>query len=158
MILVIDNYDSFVFNVARYIERAGGPTEVRRNDEIGQAGLALPAQETELVLTTSAPYAPTWLVESVDSASDAIVNAGGRVTSGPSDVPVGRLAVVALAVVLGLELFQLTGVPAAIGDAFTPARLVLGSTFVASDLVVGAAGVALMATTDAVLAGSRQGR
>jgi predicted enzyme related to lactoylglutathione lyase len=65
-----------------------------RNDEIGQAGLALPAQETELVLTTSAPYAPTWLVESVDSASDAIVNAGGRVRSGPSDVPVGRLAVV----------------------------------------------------------------
>ena len=65
-----------------------------RNDEIGQAGLALPAQETELVLTTSAPYAPTWLVESVDSASDAIVDAGGRVASGPSDVPVGRLAVV----------------------------------------------------------------
>jgi len=76
---------------------------------------------------------------------------------GPS-APVGRLAVVALAVVLGLELFQLTGVPAAIGDAFAPARLVLGSTFVASDLVVGAAGVALMATTDAVLAESRRGR
>jgi predicted enzyme related to lactoylglutathione lyase len=65
-----------------------------RNDEVGQAGLALQAQETELVLTTSAPYAPTWLVESVDSALDAIVNAGGRVKSGPSGVPVGRLAVV----------------------------------------------------------------
>ena len=65
-----------------------------RNDEMGQAGLALPAQETELVLTTSAPYAPTWLVESVGSALDAIINAGGRVVSGPSDVPVGRLAIV----------------------------------------------------------------
>lgn len=34
MILVIDNYDSFVFNVARYIERAGGRTEVVRNDAL----------------------------------------------------------------------------------------------------------------------------
>ena len=65
-----------------------------RNDDVGQAGLALPVQETELVLTTSAPYAPTWLVESVDSALAAIVKAGGQLKSGPSDVPVGRLAVV----------------------------------------------------------------
>lgn len=64
-----------------------------RNDDIGQAGLALAAQETELVLTTRAPYAPTWLVSSVDSALDAIVRAGGRTVSGPSDVPVGRLAI-----------------------------------------------------------------
>jgi catechol 2,3-dioxygenase-like lactoylglutathione lyase family enzyme len=65
-----------------------------RNDAVGQAGLALAAQETELVLTTSAPYAPTWLVESVDSAVDAMVDAGARLVDGPSDVPVGRLAVV----------------------------------------------------------------
>src|SRR5688572_24085682 len=65
-----------------------------RNDEVGQAGLALAAAHTELVLTTSAPYAPTWLVASVVSARDAIVDAGGRSVSGPSDVPVGRLAVV----------------------------------------------------------------
>ena len=65
-----------------------------RNDEVGQAGLALAAQETELVLTTSAPYAPTWLVESVDSAVESMINAGARLMNGPSDVPVGRLAVV----------------------------------------------------------------
>ena len=65
-----------------------------RNDEVGQAGLALAAAHTELVLTTSAPYAPTWLVTSVVSAQDAIVDAGGRSVSGPYDVPVGRLAVV----------------------------------------------------------------
>lgn len=69
-----------------------------------------------------------------------------------------RIALIALAVVLGVELLQLTGLPATIGDAFPPARLVLGSTFVASDLVVGAVGVALMATTDAVLAGPRASR
>ena len=34
MILVVDNYDSFVFNVARYLERLGGPTRVVRNDAI----------------------------------------------------------------------------------------------------------------------------
>lgn len=32
MILLIDNYDSFVFNLARYFERLGQPTEVVRND------------------------------------------------------------------------------------------------------------------------------
>ena len=64
-----------------------------RNDEVGQAGLALAAQETELVLTTTAPYAPTWLVSSVDSALNTIVTAGGRVVRGAFHVPVGRLAV-----------------------------------------------------------------
>jgi len=43
-----------------------------RNDDIGQAGLALRASSTELVLTTRAHYAPTWLVSSVDDAVDAI--------------------------------------------------------------------------------------
>lgn len=35
MILLIDNYDSFVFNLARYIERLGISTTVVRNDAIG---------------------------------------------------------------------------------------------------------------------------
>ena len=65
-----------------------------RNDEVGQAGLALSAPGTELVLTTSAPYAPTWLVGSAEDAVAVVVDAGGRLVSGPSDVPVGRLAVV----------------------------------------------------------------
>ncbi|MBI3838770.1 MAG: aminodeoxychorismate/anthranilate synthase component II [Planctomycetia bacterium] len=34
MILLIDNYDSFVFNLARYFERLGHPTRVVRNDAI----------------------------------------------------------------------------------------------------------------------------
>jgi predicted enzyme related to lactoylglutathione lyase len=65
-----------------------------RNDDVGQAGLALATQDTELVLTTRAPYAPTWLVSSADDATEAIVRAGGCVVSAPVDVPVGRLAVV----------------------------------------------------------------
>jgi para-aminobenzoate synthetase component 2 len=34
MILIIDNYDSFVFNVARYFEELGGIIQVQRNDKV----------------------------------------------------------------------------------------------------------------------------
>ncbi len=39
MILLIDNYDSFVYNLARYFERLGHRTEVVRNTEIDSAGV-----------------------------------------------------------------------------------------------------------------------
>jgi len=39
MILLIDNYDSFVFNLARYFERLGQPTRVVRNDAVDVAGV-----------------------------------------------------------------------------------------------------------------------
>jgi para-aminobenzoate synthetase component 2 len=38
-VLVIDNYDSFVFNVARYFEELGRDIVVRRNDEIDIAAI-----------------------------------------------------------------------------------------------------------------------
>ncbi|MEM8935302.1 MAG: aminodeoxychorismate/anthranilate synthase component II [Pseudomonadota bacterium] len=34
MILVVDNYDSFVHNLSRYIREAGGETTIIRNDEM----------------------------------------------------------------------------------------------------------------------------
>ena len=34
MVLVIDNYDSFVFNLARYIRNAGQQTLIVRNNEV----------------------------------------------------------------------------------------------------------------------------
>ena len=34
MILIVDNYDSFVFNVARYFEELGEQTRVVRNDKV----------------------------------------------------------------------------------------------------------------------------
>jgi anthranilate synthase component 2/para-aminobenzoate synthetase component 2 len=40
MILIIDNYDSFVFNVARYVEELGHETQVVRNDAIDAYGIA----------------------------------------------------------------------------------------------------------------------
>lgn len=66
-----------------------------RNDQIGQAGLAMPGSDTEIVLTTGQKYEPNWLVTSADHAAAAVQAAGGQVLTGPFDIPVGRVAVVA---------------------------------------------------------------
>jgi predicted enzyme related to lactoylglutathione lyase len=66
-----------------------------RSDEIGQAGLGLPDSDTEIVLTTRQEYEPNWLVSSVDEAARAVEAAGGHVLTGPVDIPVGHVAVVA---------------------------------------------------------------
>jgi para-aminobenzoate synthetase component II len=39
MILIVDNYDSFVFNVARYFEELGETTRVVRNDAVSASDL-----------------------------------------------------------------------------------------------------------------------
>jgi predicted enzyme related to lactoylglutathione lyase len=66
-----------------------------RNDAVGQAGLALPDGDSELVLTTRQAYEPDWLVTSVPDAVAALVAAGGTVIAEPVEIPVGRVAVVA---------------------------------------------------------------
>ena len=66
-----------------------------RHDGLGQAGLALPDSDTEIVLSTRLDYEPDWLVASADEAARVIVSAGGAMVAGPSDIPVGRIAVVA---------------------------------------------------------------
>ncbi|WP_297374003.1 DUF2809 domain-containing protein [Cryobacterium sp.] len=60
-----------------------------------------------------------------------------------------RIGVASFVACAGIELFQLTGVPAALAGAFPPSRLLLGTTFTAIDLVayfVGALGAALVVT------------
>lgn len=66
-----------------------------RNDDIGQAGVALPESDAEIVLTTQHGYEPNWLVDSAEDAAEAIASAGGRVLTPPVEIPVGRVAVVA---------------------------------------------------------------
>lgn len=39
MILLIDNYDSFVYNLARYLSELGFETVVKRNDDISMSGI-----------------------------------------------------------------------------------------------------------------------
>src|SRR5438067_1738844 len=50
MILLIDNYDSFVHNLARYFQRLGQETVVVRNDAI-TADQAIARQPTAIVLS-----------------------------------------------------------------------------------------------------------
>lgn len=70
-------------------------------------------------------------------------------------VPTVRPAVaggVALATCVAVELGQLTPVPALLAGAWPPAALVLGTTFVVTDLLAYAAGVVVVGTLDAVRA------
>ena len=53
-ILVIDNYDSFVFNLVQYLQELGAECTVRRNDEVG----AESAAEYDGVLISPGPGTP----------------------------------------------------------------------------------------------------
>jgi predicted enzyme related to lactoylglutathione lyase len=66
-----------------------------RNDDVGQAAVALRESDTEIVLTTRQRYEPNWLVDDVGDAVAVFEAAGGRVLSPPFDIPVGRVAFVA---------------------------------------------------------------
>jgi anthranilate synthase component 2 len=50
MILVIDNYDSFVYNLVHYVEALGAQTSVRRNDAISVSE-ALAAMPSAIILS-----------------------------------------------------------------------------------------------------------
>ncbi|MBG6238056.1 hypothetical protein IWX78_001011 [Mycetocola sp. CAN_C7] len=60
-------------------------------------------------------------------------------------VAIGGMAFVVCA---GVELLQLTGLPAVLGSVFPPIRLILGTTFVATDLLSAAAGSVIAALVD----------
>lgn len=56
MILLIDNYDSFVHNLARYFERLGRETRVVRNTAIDAAGVR--ALQPEAIVLSPGPCTP----------------------------------------------------------------------------------------------------
>jgi para-aminobenzoate synthetase component II len=56
MILIIDNYDSFVYNVARYLEELGKDTRVIRNDV--EEVSALMALDPEAIVISPGPGRP----------------------------------------------------------------------------------------------------
>lgn len=57
MILVLDNYDSFVFNLARYLERLGAEPHVVRSDAIDCAAVA--ALAPQAIVISPGPCGPT---------------------------------------------------------------------------------------------------
>lgn len=56
MILVIDNYDSFTYNLVQYLGQIGETVEVRRNDEIDLAGIE--ALKPDHILISPGPCTP----------------------------------------------------------------------------------------------------
>ena len=53
MILIVDNYDSFVFNIARYFEELGAATKVVRNDAVTDEDL-----RTKAIVISPGPCTP----------------------------------------------------------------------------------------------------
>ncbi|OYV77804.1 MAG: aminodeoxychorismate/anthranilate synthase component II, partial [Planctomycetia bacterium 21-64-5] len=64
MILLIDNYDSFVYNLARYFERLGQATLVVRNDAIDVTGVR--ALRPDALVLSPGPCAPEQAGASLD--------------------------------------------------------------------------------------------
>lgn len=56
MLLMIDNYDSFTYNVVQYLAELGARVEVRRNDEIDLAGIE--ALAPERIVISPGPCTP----------------------------------------------------------------------------------------------------
>lgn len=54
-ILVIDNYDSFVFNIVQYLAQLGAKVDVKRNDEVNVEQ----AREYDGILLSPGPGTPT---------------------------------------------------------------------------------------------------
>jgi anthranilate synthase component 2 len=64
MILVIDNYDSFTFNLVQLLGSLGADVEVRRNDELDLDGVA--SLGPERIVVSPGPCTPTEAGISVD--------------------------------------------------------------------------------------------
>jgi predicted enzyme related to lactoylglutathione lyase len=79
----------------RFYRDALGHDLLWRDDDRGQAGLRMPETDAEIVLTLREGYEPNWLVTSAAQAAQAVVDAGGRIVTGPFDIPVGVAVVVA---------------------------------------------------------------
>ena len=56
MILMIDNYDSFTYNIVQYLLELGADVVVRRNDEIDLDGIA--ALKPEKIVISPGPCTP----------------------------------------------------------------------------------------------------
>lgn len=56
MLLVIDNYDSFTFNLVQYLQALGAEVEVVRNDALTVAGVA--ARAPERIVISPGPCTP----------------------------------------------------------------------------------------------------
>jgi anthranilate/para-aminobenzoate synthase component II len=77
MILVIDNYDSFTFNLVQALQASGADVRVLRNDAITRAGIealaADPAAELRGIVVSPGPGDPTSAGVSIAAAYGAAI-------------------------------------------------------------------------------------
>jgi para-aminobenzoate synthetase component 2 len=73
MILLIDNYDSFTYNLAQYLGQLGEKLEVHRNDQITLAAIA--AKKPDRIVISPGPGTP----EKAGIIIDVIREFGGKV-------------------------------------------------------------------------------
>ena len=74
MIILIDNYDSFTFNVYHYLSEIGARVKVIRNDQISTDEVYGSLGDTGLFLETT-PYDPQSPYSSSKASSDHFVRA-----------------------------------------------------------------------------------
>ena len=80
MLLMIDNYDSFTFNLVQYFAELGEDVRVVRNDEIDLAGIE--ALQPERLVLSPGPCSPMrrwhgWTEPRLHSAGLSSVSASG---------------------------------------------------------------------------------
>ena len=66
MILLIDNYDSFTYNLYQYLSELGADVEVVRNDQIAVGDIAARLDEIEQIVVSPGPCTPVEAGVSVD--------------------------------------------------------------------------------------------
>ena len=57
-ILVVDNYDSFVYTLVGYLQQLGAQTTVVRNDDLSETEIAQLADQHDGVLLSPGPGTP----------------------------------------------------------------------------------------------------
>ena len=67
MILMIDNYDSFTFNIVQYLLELGADVTVKRNDEIGIADIE--AMQPQKIVISPGPCTPNEAGVSLDTVA-----------------------------------------------------------------------------------------
>lgn len=70
-ILVIDNYDSFVFNIVQYLAQLGAKVDVKRNDEVSVAQ----ARDYDGILLSPGPGTPS----DAGICNDIVRELGGKI-------------------------------------------------------------------------------
>ncbi|QTX06032.1 anthranilate synthase component II [Agromyces archimandritae] len=71
-VLVIDNYDSFVYTLNSYLQELGAETDVIRNDAVGEAGLPAALDAYDAVLLSPGPGTPAGAGVSIAVVHEAL--------------------------------------------------------------------------------------